>query len=102
LTAVQAPTRQLPARRLEEISIWNSGSLWLLYDFYRWLNMTLSEHVPERKRAEEALRDAEELLRRLIACSQDCVKMLDLNGSLLWMRRRHAGARDLRLGPFRK
>jgi formate hydrogenlyase transcriptional activator len=98
---VQVPTRQLPARRLEEISIWNSGSLWLIYDFYRWLNMILSEHVTERKRAEEALRDAEEFLRRLIACSQDCVKILDLKGSLLWMNEGGMQALEIcDLGPL--
>jgi formate hydrogenlyase transcriptional activator len=47
--------------------------------------MAPSENMTGQKRAEEALRDAEEFLRRLIASSQDCIKMLDLKGCLLWM-----------------
>src|ERR1700683_3390195 len=67
--------------------------------------MILSEQMTERKRArkmaEEALRDTEEFLRRLIASSQDCVKMLDLKGSLLWMN--EGGMQALEIcdfGPF--
>jgi PAS domain S-box-containing protein len=41
--------------------------------------------VTERKRAEHALRDSEELKRRIIESSQDCIKVLDLNGNLLFM-----------------
>jgi PAS domain S-box-containing protein len=41
--------------------------------------------VTERKRAERALRDSEELKRRIIESSQDCIKVLDLNGNLLFM-----------------
>src|SRR5438128_8278578 len=44
--------------------------------------MALSEDITERKEAEEALRDAEEFKRRLIACSEDCIKVLDLEGRL--------------------
>jgi formate hydrogenlyase transcriptional activator len=47
--------------------------------------MALSEDVTERKEAEEALREAEEFKSRLIACSQDCIKVLDLEGRLLSM-----------------
>ena len=47
--------------------------------------MTLSEDSAERNKAEQALRDADELQRRLIACIQDCVQILDLEGRLLWM-----------------
>jgi formate hydrogenlyase transcriptional activator len=65
------------------------------------LNMALSQDVTERKRGEEALWDAEEFLRRLIACSQDCVKMLDLKGSLLWMNEGGMQALEIcDLGPF--
>jgi formate hydrogenlyase transcriptional activator len=67
--------------------------------------MILSEQMTERKmarkRPEEALRDAEEFLRRLIACSQDCVKLLDLKGSLLWMNEGGMKALEIcDLGPF--
>src|SRR6202451_4248922 len=47
--------------------------------------MTLSDDITGRKEVEQALRDAEEFQSRLIACSQDCIKMLDLEGRLLWM-----------------
>src|SRR5207249_7791574 len=47
--------------------------------------MALSEDITERKEAEEALRDAEEFKRRLIASSEDCIKVLDLEGRLLSM-----------------
>jgi formate hydrogenlyase transcriptional activator len=63
--------------------------------------MALSEDITEPKTAEQALRDAEELQRRLIACSQDCIKVLDLEGRLLWMN--EGGMRALEicdLGPF--
>jgi formate hydrogenlyase transcriptional activator len=63
--------------------------------------MALSPDVTHRKTAEEALRDAEEFQRRLLACSQDCIKMLDLEGRLLWMNEGGMHALEIRdLGPF--
>ena len=50
--------------------------------------MALSEDITERKEAEEALRDAEEFKKRLLACSEDCIKVLDLGGRLLTMNER--------------
>src|ERR1700733_8285802 len=47
--------------------------------------LALSEDMTQRDAAERALRDAQEFQSRLIACSQDCIKMLDLEGRLLWM-----------------
>jgi PAS domain S-box-containing protein len=41
--------------------------------------------ISERKRAERALRDSEELKRRIIESSRDCIKVLDLDGNLLFM-----------------
>jgi PAS domain S-box-containing protein len=41
--------------------------------------------ISERKRAERALRDSEELKRRIIESSKDCIKVLDLDGNLLFM-----------------
>jgi formate hydrogenlyase transcriptional activator len=65
--------------------------------------MALSQDVTERKRAEEAFRDSEEFLRCLIDCSEDCVKMLDLNGSLLWMNEGGMQALEIcDLDPFVK
>src|SRR3984893_10502243 len=47
--------------------------------------MTLSDDITGRKEVEQALRDAEEFKSRLIACSEDCIKVLDLEGRLLSM-----------------
>jgi len=47
--------------------------------------MTLSEDITERKQAEEPLRDSEQFWSRLIAGSEDCIKVLDLEGRLLSM-----------------
>jgi PAS domain S-box-containing protein len=41
--------------------------------------------ISERKSAEHALRDSEELKRRIIESSRDCIKVLDLDGNLLFM-----------------
>src|SRR5437867_2157513 len=63
--------------------------------------MALSEDITERKEAEEALRAAEEFKRRLIACSRDCIKVLDLEGRLLSIN--EGGMQQLEicgLGPF--
>ena len=45
----------------------------------------MGDDVPARAEAERALREAEEFAARLIACSRDCIKVLDLQGRLLWM-----------------
>ena len=41
--------------------------------------------VTERKRSEEALRQAQELNRRIVDCTGDCVKILDLEGRLVYI-----------------
>src|SRR5580698_555527 len=50
----------------------------------------------ERKEAEHSLRDAEEFQFRLIARSQDCVNVLDLEGHLLWMNEGAMQALEIR------
>ena len=45
----------------------------------------LARVVREQALAAESLRASEELKGRLIACSRDCIKMLDLEGRLLFM-----------------
>ncbi|RCJ39555.1 hypothetical protein A6770_38890 [Nostoc minutum NIES-26] len=39
----------------------------------------------ERKQAEQALRESEELKQRILESSQDCIKVLTLNGEILYM-----------------
>ncbi len=41
--------------------------------------------ITERKRAQIALSESEEMLRRVMDSSQDCIKILDLEGRLVWM-----------------
>jgi formate hydrogenlyase transcriptional activator len=63
--------------------------------------MTLSEDSAEGKKAEQALRDAQEFQRGLVVGIQDCVQVLDLDGRLLWMN--EGGMRALEicdLNPF--
>jgi formate hydrogenlyase transcriptional activator len=63
--------------------------------------MALSEDSTERRRPEKALRDAEDFLRRLVASSHDCIKVLDLEGRLLWMNEGGMQALEIcELGPF--
>jgi len=64
--------------------------------------VTVSDHDRERLEALELeLRASEELKGRLIACSRDCIKILDLEGRLLFMN--EGGMQVLEicdLGPF--
>jgi PAS domain S-box-containing protein len=64
--------------------------------------VTVSEHDQKRLEALELeLRASEELKSRLIACSRDCIKVLDLEGRLLFMN--EGGMQVLEicdLGPF--
>src|SRR5579862_4316161 len=63
--------------------------------------MAPSEDTTERKKAEQALRDAAEFHRSLLASSRDCIKMLDLEGRLLWMNEGGMQALEIcDLGPF--
>ena len=43
--------------------------------------------ITERKRGEEALRQAEEINKRIVENTSDCVKILDLDGRLVYMNR---------------
>ncbi|PYJ68780.1 MAG: hypothetical protein DME76_11185, partial [Verrucomicrobia bacterium] len=57
--------------------------------------------ITERKQAEDALRKSEEFKTRLIACSQDCIKVLDLEGRLLSMNEGGMQALEIcDLSPF--
>jgi PAS domain S-box-containing protein len=50
-----------------------------------WLIVGIFDDITERRRAEQALQANEEFLRRVIESSRDCIKVLDLDGRLLWM-----------------
>jgi PAS domain S-box-containing protein len=49
------------------------------------LGVVFVVNMTERKRAEDGLRASEELKRRIIESSTDCIKVLDLDGNLLFM-----------------
>jgi formate hydrogenlyase transcriptional activator len=54
--------------------------------------------ITERRQAEEALRKSEEFKGRLVDCSQDCIKVLDVDGRLLSMNEN--GMRALEICDF--
>ena len=63
--------------------------------------MMLAEETIERETAEQTLREAEEFKCRVIESSQDCIKMLDLAGRLLWLNEGGMQALEIcDLGPF--
>jgi len=47
--------------------------------------VAIRSDITERKQAEEALRQSEEFSKRIIESTQDCIKILDLEGRLLFM-----------------
>ncbi len=51
----------------------------------RKANSALEQTLTARLETEEALRTSEEFKARIIACSRDCIKVLDLDGNLLSM-----------------
>ncbi len=56
------------------------------------------ENISARKRAELALTQSEELLRRVMDSSQDCINILNLKGELLWMN--EGGQRIMEIDDF--
>ena len=54
--------------------------------------------ITKRKQAEQELRSSEELLRRVMDSSQDCIKVLNLDGELLWMN--EGGQRIMEIDDF--
>ncbi len=45
----------------------------------------LMNEIEERKKIEKELRESEEFIKRMVASSKDCIKVLDLDGNLLSM-----------------
>jgi len=50
-----------------------------------WASLVSFQDITERKLAEELLRKSEEFAKRIIASSNDCIKVIDLEGNLLLM-----------------
>jgi formate hydrogenlyase transcriptional activator len=50
--------------------------------------VAIIEDISARKATEEALRDSEEFNRRIVESSNDCIKILDLEGRLLYISER--------------
>src|SRR5262249_31261533 len=50
--------------------------------------MVHSEEITERKRTENALRQSERFNRNIIESSSDCIKILDLEGKLLFINQK--------------
>ena len=65
---------------LQEVANQLSLAVWNLRSFEQ-----LREEIEQRRHAEEILRESEEFKTRLIEGSQDCIKVLDLEGRLLSM-----------------
>ena len=59
----------------------------------------MTADITERKRHEDALRQAEEINRRIVDSTGDCVKILDLDGQLLYMN--PVGLRLLEISDLR-
>jgi PAS domain S-box-containing protein len=67
----------------------------------RWAKEELARLASQQGEAAESLRAAEEFKTRLVACSRDCIKVLDLEGRLLFMN--EGGMQVLEIcdiGPF--
>ncbi len=45
----------------------------------------IAQDISDRKQAEEALRESEELKKRILESSSDCIKLIDLDGRLQYM-----------------
>jgi PAS domain S-box-containing protein len=86
--------RKLPEYRCEYRIVWRDGQV-------RWIDVVSELHpdkqgepilmsglvydITDRKQNEEALRRSEEFTRRILESNQDCIKVLDLEGRLLYM-----------------
>ncbi|WP_373539731.1 PAS domain-containing protein [Chamaesiphon sp.] len=66
---------------------WVNDRCFPLYDrsgkLYRFAG--IAEDISDRKQAEDSLRRSEEFNRRILENNQDCIKVLDLEGRLLYM-----------------
>jgi PAS domain S-box-containing protein len=61
----------------------------------------LEREAAERKRAELALRDSQAFLQSVLGATTDCLKVLDLEGRILWMSEKGLRALEIAdFGPF--
>lgn len=93
----QAVTRAIEEKvdyDIEYRTVWSDGSVhWIAAKarcFYDNRGnaikmMGTAQDITTRKQAEEDLRRSEEFNRRILDSSSDCIKLIDLNGSLLYM-----------------
>jgi PAS domain S-box-containing protein len=85
---------KLPEFRSEYRIIWRDGQIrWIdtigelhhnEHGDLEWLSGLVYD-ITDRKRSEEALRRSEEFTRRILESNQDCIKVLDKDGCLLYM-----------------
>jgi diguanylate cyclase (GGDEF)-like protein/PAS domain S-box-containing protein len=67
--------------------LWVSLTATLIRDASGRATRTIAvlQDIDAHRRAEQALRQSEELLRRILEGSADCIKTLDMEGRLLWI-----------------
>jgi PAS domain S-box-containing protein len=90
--------------RFETLHRARDGSLWPVEVAASWVPtdggrmLVFLRDITERLRSERALRESEELNRRIIASSADCIKVLGLDGRLISMS--EGGRRLLEIEDF--
>jgi len=88
--AFQAPTQvhqwELRKVRKDGRVLWVREDVRIIQDSAgKPLALVVCEDITERKRADEALRESEAFKNRILENSPDCIKVLDLEGRLLFM-----------------
>lgn len=113
--ASEAPDAQEAARGIGQVLCGKSESHLQVYrcqapDEERWFQLRVTripssghvmvahEDVTDRKLIEQALRQQVEFVRGLVASSPDCIQVLDLDGTLLWMN--EGGQRLMEIETF--
>jgi len=79
---------EFPAVTKDGKEIWFGQNVQLLLEHGRPVGVhAMARDITERKRAEEALCESEAFKNRILESSPDCIKVLDLEGRLLFMNR---------------